>query len=187
MKWRRAVAVAFLLSVSGGAAAAPEGIKLGEFIPALPPQPAPQISFADLAGNAAALGDFRGKPVLINLWATWCQPCLREMPSLQRLQAALGDGLVLLAISQDRGGARIVEPFVAQQGLDKLRVYLDPKSEVGHAFAVRGLPTSILIDADGRVVGRVEGAAEWDAPAFLAIVRPLLAPPGERPVKGAWR
>jgi len=110
-----------------------------------------------------ALADFKGKLVLINLWATWCQPCLKEMPSLEKLQAAQADKLTVAAISEDRGGNQVVEPFVAKLGLDKVMVYLDPKSAVGHAFSVRGLPTTLVIDTEGRLVGRVEGAAEWDS------------------------
>jgi thiol-disulfide isomerase/thioredoxin len=158
-----------------GALAADSGeIRLGEFIPAAPPQPAPALSVIDLDGKEIALADLKGKLVLVNLWATWCQPCLREMPSLERLQAKLGDGLTVVAISQDRGGAKTVEPFVARLGLDKVRIYLDPKSTASHAFQVRGLPTSILIDGDGRVLGKVEGGADWDSDKLRAVVKKFL-------------
>lgn len=153
---------------------------LGEFIPQRPPQPAPEVAFTDTAGRPAAFADFRGKPLLVNLWATWCQPCLREMPSLERLQARLDGRLVVAALSQDRGGADAVNAFAARLGLDKVKIYLDPKSEVGRAFQVRGLPTSIVLDAEGRVAGRVEGAAEWDAPKMLAVLEPLLQAPAGR-------
>jgi thiol-disulfide isomerase/thioredoxin len=168
------VAVALLIALSAAAAAGEEKLRLGEFIPESPPQPAPETSFTDAAGKPASFADFKGKPVVVNLWATWCQPCLKEMPSLDRLQAGLGDRLAVAAVSEDRGGAERVGPFVAAMGLQKLKIYLDPKSDVGHAFNVRGLPTSIVIDAKGQVVGRVEGAAEWDSEAMMGVLKPLL-------------
>jgi thiol-disulfide isomerase/thioredoxin len=117
------------------------------------------------------LADFRGRIVLVNLWATWCEPCIREMPSLDRLRAALpGEDLAIVLVSQDRGGDKVVAPFLDKLGL-AIKTYLDPKSTVGHAFEVRGLPTSILIDRDGRELGRVEGALEWDGAPAQALLR----------------
>jgi len=168
------VALAFLFAATAALAAEPDTIKPGEFIPASPPQPAPEVSFADLKGNWVALADFKGKLVLINLWATWCQPCLKEMPSLEKLQAAQADKLIVAAISEDRGGSQVVEPFVAKLGLDKVTIFLDPKSAVGHAFSTRGLPTTLVVDAEGRLVGRVEGAAEWDSEKMAAALQPFL-------------
>ncbi|HVH78555.1 MAG TPA: TlpA disulfide reductase family protein [Stellaceae bacterium] len=123
-----------------------------------------------------ALGDFKGHFVLLNLWATWCQPCLKEMPSLIELQSRLGSALTVLAVSEDRVGADIVKPFVEKHDLGKLKVYLDPKSAAIHAFSARGLPTSILIDGDGKVLGRVEGAAEWDSDKMRAVLAKLMPP-----------
>ena len=135
-----------------------------------------------------ALADFKGKLVLINLWATWCQPCLKEMPSLEKLQAAQADKLTVAAISEDRGGSQVVEPFVAKLGLDKVTIFLDPKSAVGHAFSTRGLPTTLVIDAAGRLVGRVEGAAEWDSEEMAAALQPFLpADSGDARLKRAAR
>lgn len=179
--------IALLIAISGIApstrvgAAEPGDTKLGQFIPTSPPQPAPAISFTDLAGNAVALADFKGKVVLVNLWATWCRPCLREMPSLEALQTRLGSALTVVAISEDRGGAKTVEPFIAKLGLDKVAVYLDPRSAATRAFAVRGLPTSLLIDGEGRLVGRVEGAAEWDSAEMRAALKPFLPLPDNAP------
>jgi thiol-disulfide isomerase/thioredoxin len=191
MRWYCTALVALLLTwscaTSSPAAHESDGVKLGEFIPAQAPQPAPEISFADIDGKAVALGDFHGDLVLVNLWATWCQPCVREMPSLARLQEKLGAGLTLLAISEDRGGVKTVQPFLQKLGLEKLKVYIDPKSDVGHAFKVRGLPTTLVIDGDGDVLGRVEGAADWDSPKMLAILQPLVpASRSDKLLKGAW-
>ena len=172
--WFATAALALLVAFSGAAAAAEENIKLGEFIPATPPQPAPEVKFTDIDGKPISLADFAGKPVVVNLWATWCQPCLREMPSLDRLQAELDGKLTVLAVSEDRAGAKRVGEFVAQMGLKNLTIYLDPKSELSHALGVRGLPTSIVIDAKGQIVGRVEGAAEWDSATMMAALKPFL-------------
>ena len=164
-----------LVALSPPAAADADKIRLGEFIPVSPPQPAPQVAFTDAEGRPASLADFAGAPTLVNLWATWCQPCLREMPSLERLQAKLAGRLTVAAVSQDRAGARLVNPFVAEQKLQGLKIYLDPKGDVARAFEVRGLPTSIVLDRGGQVVGKVEGPAEWDSDKMLAIIAPLLA------------
>src|SRR5712691_12625104 len=184
--WFGTVVLVLLLVLSAAAAAADEKIRPGEFIPATPPQPAPHADFTDVDGNPASLADFKGKPVVVNLWATWCQPCLKEMPSLDRLQSQLDGKLAVAAVSEDRAGADRVGTFVAALGLQKLKIYLDPKSDVGHAFNVRGLPTSIVIDAKGRVVGRVEGAAEWDSAAMMAVLKPFLET-GSGTIKDAAR
>jgi hypothetical protein len=94
---------------------------------------------------------------------------------LERLQARFGDQLAILPVSQDLGGNKVVVPFVSKLGLAKLNVYIDPKSTVGRAFKVEGLPTTFLIDQHGRVLGRVEGEAQWDSSKMLAVIEPLLA------------
>ena len=191
MRWSVAAGLALLLAASGLGTAAesesdmPDRTKLGEFVPSSQPSPAPAVSLVDSSGQTIELADLRGKPVVVNLWATWCEPCLREMPSLERLQSRLGERIAVLAVSEDRGGDKAVEPFVAKLALKSVKIYIDPKSDVGHAFAVRGLPTSVLIDRDGRVLGRVEGAAEWDSPKILGLLEPLLS--GDGVVKASSR
>jgi thiol-disulfide isomerase/thioredoxin len=189
MKWTCAAALAILLISPGLGAAAeseldmPDRTKLGEFVPSSQPFPAPAISLADSAGQTIELSALRGKVVVINLWATWCEPCLREMPSLERLQSRLGERIAVLAVSEDRGGNKAVEPFIAKLGLKSVKTYIDPKSEVGHALGVRGLPTSFVIDSKGEVLGRVEGAAEWDSRRILDVLEPLLS--GDSVVKAS--
>lgn len=181
MKWTVAAASIFLLvaptlgAADEGEADMPDRTKLGEFVPSTQPRPAPAISLADTSGHSVELSELQGKLVIVNLWATWCGPCLREMPSLERLQSRLGERVAVLAVSEDRGGNKSVEPFIAKLGLKSVKIYIDPKSEVGHAFGVRGLPTSFLIDREGKVLGRVEGAAEWDSPKILGVLEPLLS------------
>jgi thiol-disulfide isomerase/thioredoxin len=138
-------------------------IPLGEFSPIAPPRPAPEARFAGHDGKPERLADFRGHWVLVNLWATWCAPCIKEMPSLDRLQAKLGTSLDVIAISEDRQGTDAVAPFVSTLKLVSLEVALDPPGLVASAFQVQGLPTSFLIDPQGRIVAQLQGAADWDA------------------------
>jgi thiol-disulfide isomerase/thioredoxin len=168
----------FAASTFGPAARADDSdqIKVGEFIPAASPQPAPEISVTDLDGNPVALSDFKGKFVLLNLWATWCQPCIKEMPSLVDLQKKFGSALTVVAVSEDHRGEVIVKLFVQKLGLDTLKIGLDPKSAVSRAFDVRGLPSSFLIDPSGKIVGKVEGAADWDSDQLRAVLIKYLAP-----------
>lgn len=145
------------------------------FIVQAPPVPAPRAYFAGAEGQELALTDFLGRTVLLNLWATWCAPCVEEMPALDRLEATLGGaGFHVIAVSQDRGGPGAVVPFFAQQQLRTLVPYTDPKGTVGNAFRARGLPTSYLIDPMGFVVGILEGAADWDSEDALALIRHYL-------------
>lgn len=174
-----------VLSATGALAA--DQLKLGEFIPVAPPQPAPTVAFTTAAGKPATLGDFKGKPTVVNLWATWCAPCLREMPSLVKLHAQFADALTVAAVAEDHGGSKVVAPFIAQHDLDALAIYLDPKGALAQAFEVTGLPTSIVLDAEGRVVGKVEGAADWSSAAMLGVLRPLIKAGGMPPLIRAAR
>lgn len=149
-------------------------VKLGQFIPVTPPQPEPQVTLTTLAGQSVGLSSFKGEPLVINLWATWCQPCLAEMPSLDQFQQRIGGRIRVLAVSEDQTGAKKVQPFVAQMNLHKLAIYLDPNGSLLQAFSVRGLPTSIIIDAQGRVVGKIEGASDWNSPQIAAMLEPYL-------------
>jgi thiol-disulfide isomerase/thioredoxin len=191
IRWSRASALLLLLVLAATGSAVengahtPERARLGEFVPASPPAPAPEISFVDLAGNTVSLAEFAGKFVLVNLWATWCEPCLREMPSLERMQRHLGDKITVVAISEDRGGNKTVEPFIDKLGLKSFKTYLDPKSGAGRVFKVEGLPTSFLIDREGKVLGRVEGAAEWDSPKLLGVLKSFLG--GDELIKASFR
>jgi thiol-disulfide isomerase/thioredoxin len=146
---------------------------IGKFSPRADKLPAPPVAFADQSGKTATLADFRGHVVLVNLWATWCAPCVQEMPSLARLQAKLGD-LRILAISEDRQGATLVPPFIEKNRIKGLAIYLDPKNDADHALGVEGLPTSFLIDRDGHILGKLEGAADWDSPAMVRLIEGYL-------------
>lgn len=148
------------------------------FAPADPPEPVPEIEFLDAEGDAMTLEDFRGRMVVLNLWATWCAPCRREMPSLDRLQARLGgDQLEVVALSQDRGDSlEKIREFYDEVGVRHLAIYRDPQASVARALRAPGLPTTIVIDADGREVGRVLGDAEWDSDAAVELLEGFMAP-----------
>jgi len=154
-------------------AAAPQ--ILGQFTALAPPLPAPALTFTTREGEPASLADFHGRPVLVNVWATWCVPCVAELPALDRLQAKLGSELTVLAISEDRTGAAAVDPFLRRTGIAALAVYLDPKDTATAALGLEGLPTSVLVGGDGKILGKLEGAAPWDEPEMVALLRRTIA------------
>ncbi len=155
-------------------AASAAGQNLGQFTALPAPLPAPALAFTTRDGTQKQLADFKGKLVLVNLWATWCVPCVEEMPALDRLQAQLGDKLTILAISEDRQGETVVAPFLAKIGIRHLAIFLDPKTAATNEFGAQGLPSSYLIARDGTIVGREEGAAAWDDPAMIAKLMPYI-------------
>lgn len=150
---------------------------MGSFTIAESPAPAPALSFTGPDGQAMTLADFKGRVVLLNLWATWCAPCVKEMPSLDRLQAAMGGkDFEVVALSLDRGGKNQVQPFFEKTGVRHLAMYLDPKSTAMTAFKPRGLPITYLIGRDGTLLGRIEGGAEWDGEAARTLIQLFLTP-----------
>lgn len=119
-------------------------------------------------GERVKLDDFLGKPVLLNLWATWCAPCVKELPSLDALAGQLGNRVQVLAVSQDMQPEKVA-PFVAARRLHRLEPYTDSDMRLSLGYRVN-LPTTILFDAKGREVWRVSGAMDWGAPATRKLV-----------------
>ena len=145
------------------------------------PRPVPEVPFTDRDGRPRMLAEWKGKVVLLNFWATWCAPCVAEMPALDRLQNSLGGSdFEVVAVSVDQGGMKPVEPFLARYQLSSLVPYLNPDASLFRAFGEKSLPVTYIIGRDGRAVGRVEGAAEWDSAAGKSLIRHYL----DQPPKG---
>jgi thiol-disulfide isomerase/thioredoxin len=136
-------------------------------------------------GGTTTLGRFRGKFVVLNFWATWCGPCIRELPSLERLDAALPDDKAqVVLVSQDRGGFRQTERFLKKLNVNFPENFVDERLRFSRAMQVVSLPTTVLIAPNGREVGRLVGTAEWDAPEALALVNWYLDERGRAPKGG---
>jgi|TARA_B100000378_G_C18037960_1_gene409632 thiol-disulfide isomerase/thioredoxin len=136
------------------------------------PRPLPVVTFEDGAGQALTLASFKGKTVLLNIWATWCVPCREEMPTLDALQAKLGGpGFEVVPLSVDRAGPEVVRKFYAEIGIRNLGLYIDASMRASFDLAAVGLPTTLLIDGEGRELGRLVGPAEWDAPEMIDFLR----------------
>ncbi len=146
-----------------------------DFSPIEPPVQSPAARFEDSMGQPVTLDSFHGKVVLLNLWATWCPPCIAEMPALDKLQADLGsEGFAVVAVSTDAQGIKKSAPFYRRAGITHLDLYNDTRSALPQALKVTGLPVSVLIDRDGHVVGRMDGPAEWDSPEAKALIEHYL-------------
>ena len=141
----------------------PQGPAIGRLDRSKAGQAAPATVFEDPDGAPASLADFRGKPVLLNLWATWCAPCIAEMPTLDKVAAREADRLHVLTVSQDLDGREKVNAFFAKQGYRTLETWLDPQMALMNALKADTLPTTILYDSQGREVWRVIGMEEWES------------------------
>ena len=141
-------------------------------------KPAPDATFSDLDGGEISLADFRGTPVLVNLWATWCAPCVKELPTLDKLaQSHRVDGqLGVVAVSQDMGPQPSVEAYLARLKVSDLGAYHDPKMALSGALGAEVLPTSILYDAQGREVWRYVGDLDWTGPEAARLLSEAGAP-----------
>jgi thiol-disulfide isomerase/thioredoxin len=140
------------------------------------PRPLGSLRFEDAEGQARSLADFHGKMVLLNIWATWCTPCRKELPALAHLGAALDNAeFAVLAVSIDHGGAEAVRKLFGALSIDTLPLYVDSSGHALQSARVYGLPTSLIIDRDGREVARIVGPAAWDAAETVAYFRHVVA------------
>lgn len=165
------VAASLLFGRPAGAIETPPNFVLHEM-----PKPVPEISFKDGDGNTHTLADYAGRVVLLNIWATWCLPCREEMPTLDRLQAELGGpDFQVVALSIDRAGPDVVKKFFADIGIRHLALDIDVSGEALFSLGILGLPATLLIDRQGREVGRLSGPADWDTPEMVALIRSHIA------------
>jgi thiol-disulfide isomerase/thioredoxin len=147
---------------------------LAPFAAAKAPTAVPQVAFGDASGVRRSLAAFKGHYVLLNLWATWCAPCVRELPALARLKAAVPkDRLSVVAVDVGRGTPADARAFLDAHGAKALDAYVDSNIALLRAFGAYGLPLTVLIDPQGREVGRSVGPAAWDAPDAIAWFKAL--------------
>ena len=136
------------------------------------PEALADIAFVDGTGAAKTLAGFKGRVVLLNVWATWCVPCRKEMPALDRLQKELGsDKFEVVALSVDRGGVDASRKFLDTINISNLKLYVDPTAKMSSPLKIIGMPTTLLINAEGREVGRLIGEAVWDSDDAKKLIR----------------
>jgi thiol-disulfide isomerase/thioredoxin len=140
------------------------------------PLPVPPLKLVAADGGVHALGDFVGQGVVLNCWATWCIPCVAEMPALAQLAGLVKDDkIAVIPLSSDRGGRDVVQAFYHSHEISGLPIWLDPDGDAVHTLSLRGIPTTLVIDREGRERARVEGAADWSSPESVAKIKALVA------------
>ncbi|MBV8976425.1 MAG: TlpA family protein disulfide reductase [Alphaproteobacteria bacterium] len=145
---------------------------LARLVPAKAPAPVAAVSFTAADGARHALASFKGRYVLLNLWAVWCAPCIKELPALAKLQAALGDkNFLVVPVDVARGTPADAAEFLKAHGAAGLPAYIDSDLALMRVFGAYGLPLSVLIDPKGREIARAVGPADWDAPDAVAWFR----------------
>ena len=170
-RWLGAVLLALVTATPVSAQQPPKNFVLHDA-----PKSIPAIQFKDDQGRARSLADFHGKVVLLNIWATWCVPCRREMPALDRLQGILGGAdFEVVALSMDHSGIEVVRKFYAEVGIQKLAMYIDSSGKATRELGAVGLPTTLLVDREGREIGRLIGPAEWDSPEIAEFIRCVIS------------
>ena len=143
-----------------------------KFVVSNPPVPVPDTPFISADGQTIKLSNFKGRLVMVNFWATWCGPCIRELPSIDNLRRAVSDPrLEIILVSIDRGGAKIHRPFLAQLGITALTSTSDPRASLLQALKGPGIPITLLISPQSQVLGRLIGDAEWDSPEARALIQ----------------
>lgn len=173
---------AYLATRGGAPGAAPQASAASSGAPSpkivaslAAPRQVPELQFQDAQGRPRALSEFRGRTVLLNIWATWCVPCREEMPTLDRLQRKLGGpAFEVVALSIDSKGIPAVRQFFEEIGVRSLAVYVDPSMQAMEKLRIVGVPTTLLIDREGRELWRKSGPAQWDSPDVIQDLRTRL-------------
>lgn len=176
---RRAILAIAALALVAGAAGAyfslsrnQPGADGGVLFPHSGAKPMPELTLQDSSGRSLSLADFRGKTILLNVWATWCAPCREEMPALDRLQGKLGGPqFEVVALSVDQQGLAVARKFFEEVGVKSLALYIDPSAQAAFKINAIGLPVTLLVDRQGREIARHLGAAKWDSPEAISDLR----------------
>ena len=173
----------WLLIASTGAFAASSDLPIGErFVYKNTSQDVVNLKFEDEAGIAHKLSDFQGRYVLLNVWATWCRPCIKEMPSLNALQAKLDPKkIALIALAEDRMGKTVVPAFYKRHELQNLKPYLDVDGSALTQLKLRGLPTTLLFNPEGIEIGRIEDGVDWIHPTTVSFLEERISKTSLKP------
>jgi thiol-disulfide isomerase/thioredoxin len=169
------IAVAVVLYVMpSGPVHAPQSISA--LAPTRPAVSVPDVAFTDGVGKRHLLSEFRGRYVLLNMWATWCAPCVKELPALEHLQEGAGSAnFIVVPVNVGRSDALETAKFLTTHGAGKLSVNVDTTLALMRTLHVYGLPVTVLIDPKGRQIARADGPADWDAPDAIAYFKALAA------------
>lgn len=142
------------------------------FRTAEPPQALPALLFEDAKGVSHDLGEYKSRYILLNLWATWCAPCVEEMPSLSKLRQELDERkIVFIALNEDRGGPEVAQAFYQKRAIANLPVFIDRSGRAPFVLKTPGMPVTILIDPAGKEIGRIEGEVDWTARDTVAFIK----------------
>ena len=140
------------------------------------PVDVPEAVLLDATDGEHALADYKGKWVVLNFWATWCAPCRREMPSLERLQAAMPE-IAVVPVATGRNAVEGIQRFFDEAGVTTLPILRDPTSDLAHAMGIMGLPVTVILNPEGQEVARLIGDAEWDSDSAKAVLKELAKAP----------
>lgn len=187
MRYVRIVILYACLAVGANVHAAPASADTGALIAlaegdlgkiqfAAEPKPVPSTVFQTATGADTSLEAYRGKYVLLNFWALWCAPCREEMPALDRLEAELGGAqFEVVTVATGRNLRPAVDKFFDEEKLTSLPKLFDPKMTLARDLRAIGLPVTVMIDPEGREIGRAAGAVEWDSPAAIRLFQAWMA------------
>lgn len=165
------VAACLVVTLPAGDAGAAQTDALAGFVEHRSAVPVPDMPFIGPDGRSIKFADFRGQLLLVNFWATWCAPCIHELPSLAALRAAIADPRFdIMLVSIDRGAEAATVPFLERMGIDSLISAHDPRGALMRALEVRGVPTTLLIGPDGARIGQLVGPADWGSPEAVALI-----------------
>lgn len=149
--------------------------ELRSYLPVSKKKSVPATEFFDRQGKVKSISDYRGRSVVLNFWATWCPPCVKEMPALDRMKQALaGQGIDVIAVNEDKKDFAYVAGYYQELGLQHLEIFMDRDSAFMRATKVSSLPTTLLINEQGDEVAAVLNEAQWDSPAIISFVKSCL-------------